>query len=106
MKPLSADTPLEVERVWIEAQRRLGPEGRLRRCIELTEFCWNSAREAVRRAHPELSEAEQDLLFLSSMYGEELAREFIAKRQEIGFYAEADAPAQESSPERSFKKAR
>lgn len=86
MKPLSRDTPLDVEGVWIAAQRERGPLWRLRRAIEMTELCWRGAREAVRRARPEATPVEQDLLLLTQRYGAELAREVVQRRREAGFY--------------------
>lgn len=43
MKPLSSDTPLDIERIWIAAQRERGPLWRLRRAVEMTELCWRGA---------------------------------------------------------------
>lgn len=86
MRPLSADTPLEVERIWIEAQRRLGPAGRLLRAVEMTEMCWQAGAAAVRRAHPEASPEEQDRLLLGQRYGDHLATAVIRLRIEKGFY--------------------
>lgn len=86
MKPLSSDTPLEVEKVWLAMQRQRGPLWRLRRAVEMTTFCWRAGQEAVRRAHPDASTCEQDRILLTQRYGAELADGFIRRRQEIGFY--------------------
>ena len=87
MKPLSADTPLEVERIWLEEIRKRGPSFQLQRMIELSNFCRQAAREAIRRAHPEASPAETDEILLRELYGEEVdARKFVERRRQLGFY--------------------
>jgi len=86
MRPLFADTPLDVEEVWLAAQRRLQAVGRLERAVELTDLCWYAAWDAVRRAFPDAAPDEQDRLFLTAQYGAELAAEVVQKRREKGFY--------------------
>ena len=87
MKPLSADTPIEVERIWLEEIRKRGPSFQVRRLIELTDFCRQAAREAVRRGHPEASEAERDEILLREIYGDQVdARKFVEMRRELGIY--------------------
>jgi hypothetical protein len=87
MKPLSADTPLDVERIWLNGIREKGPCFQLQRMLELTDFCRQAAREAVRRACPEASQAEQDEILLRELYGdEEAAAKVVALRRELGLY--------------------
>ena len=87
MKPLSADTPLEVEQIWLDQIRARGPVFQLQRMLELTDLCRLAAREAVRRAYPEASEPERDEILLRQLYGdEEAARRVVALRRERGFY--------------------
>ncbi len=87
MKPLSADTPLEVERIWLDEIRKRGPAFQLQRMIELTSFSRQAAREAVRRAHPDASEAERDEILLRELYGDEVeARKVVELRRQLGFY--------------------
>lgn len=87
MKPLSADTPLEVERIWLEEIRKRGPYFQLQRMIELSDFCRHAAREAVRRAHPEASPAEADEILLRELYGHEVdVRKVVELRRQLGFY--------------------
>jgi hypothetical protein len=87
MKPLSADTPLEVERIWLDGIRARGPAFQLQRMIELSDFCRQAARVAVRRAHPEAGQAELDEILLRELYGDaEAARAVVARRRELGFY--------------------
>lgn len=87
MKPLSADTPLEVERVWLDELRKRGLAFQVQRMIELTNFCRQSAREAVRRAHPEATEAERDEILLRELYGDEVdACKVVELRRQLGFY--------------------
>ncbi len=87
MTPLSADTPLDVERIWLDGIRKKGPLFQLRRMLELTDLCRQAAREAVRRGHPDASEAERDEILLRELYGDpEAARRTVALRRERGFY--------------------
>jgi hypothetical protein len=86
MDPLSSDTPLDVERIWLDLQRRRGPLWRLRRAVELTSLCWRAAQEAVRRAHPGATRQERDRLLLAHRYGEEIAVEVVRRRELKGFY--------------------
>ncbi|HET9211263.1 MAG TPA: hypothetical protein VFR03_12730 [Thermoanaerobaculia bacterium] len=87
MKPLSADTPLEVERIWLEEIRKRGPSFQIQRLIELSDLCRQAAREAIRRAYPEASPAEADEILLRELYGDEVdARKAIELRRQRGFY--------------------
>ncbi len=86
MKPLSSDTPIEVERVWVAMQRERGPVWRLRRVADMIRFARQAACEAIRRAHPEASQREQDLLLLTELYGADAARGVVRRREEMGFY--------------------
>jgi len=87
MKPLSADTPLEVEKIWLDGIRARGPAFQLERMIELSDFCRQAAREAVRRAHPEASQPELDEILVRELYGDlAVARAVVARRRELGFY--------------------
>ena len=87
MKPLSADTPLEVEKIWLDGIRARGPAFQLQRMIELSDFCRQAAREAVRRAHSEASQPQLDEILLRELYGDaETARAVVARRIELGFY--------------------
>ena len=87
MKPLSADTPLDVERIWLDGIRERGPLFQLQRMLELTDLCRLAAREAIRRAHPAASPAERDEILLRELYGgAAAAREVGARRRELGVY--------------------
>ena len=86
MKPLTADTPLEVEEVWLSMLRERGPQWRLERAVELSSFCRRSAEQALRRAYPEASQRELDLRLATELYGAELAQGAIRMRAERGFY--------------------
>jgi hypothetical protein len=86
VKPLSSDTPLEVEEVWLDELRRRGGLFQLRRLAELVDLGREAARVAVRRAHPDADRIELDEIFLRQLYGEEIARNVIALRIERGFY--------------------
>lgn len=89
-RPLMADTPLEVEEVWLKMQHERGPVWRIQRMAEMTSFCWRAGQEAVRRAHPDATQEEQDLVFISLRYGEELAQGVVQRRRGMGFYDDPD----------------
>ncbi len=89
MKPLSADTPLDVEQRWIAGIRERGPVWRLQRTASLTSLCWRAAQEAFRRARPEATPLERDRWLLAERYGDEAAREVVRRRVEKGFYERA-----------------
>ena len=74
MKPLSSDTPLEIEHLWIAKLREKGPVWRLRRLASLTNLCWHAASEAYQRAWPRASDRERDRWLLQERYGSDLAR--------------------------------
>jgi hypothetical protein len=86
VKPLSSDTPLEIEEIWLDELRRRGGLFQLRRLAELVDLGREAARVAVRRAHPDADRIELDEIFLRQLYGEEIARNVIALRIERGFY--------------------
>jgi len=83
MKPLSRDTPLEVERVWLEGLRAKGAAWRLYRTLELSSACWRSAIAAYERAHPGASRTERDLWLVRERYGDDLARRVEARLREL-----------------------
>lgn len=86
VKPLSRDTPLEVEEVWLDALRRRGGLFQLRRLTELVHLGREAARVAVRRAHPDADPMELDQALLREIYGEEEARDIVALRVKLGCY--------------------
>jgi hypothetical protein len=86
MKPLSRDTPLEAEEVWLDALRRRGGLFQLRRLAELVQLGRETGRAAVRRAHPAAGTMELDLALLRELYGEETAHKLVTLRLELGCY--------------------
>jgi len=86
MKPLSRDTPLEVEEVWLQALRRRGGIFQLERLAEMVDLGRQAARVAILRAHPDAGAAQVDETLLRESYGDEAARRVIALRGRLGFY--------------------
>ena len=86
MKPLSADTPLAVERVWIAGLRDKGPVWRLRQLASMTSLCWRAADEACRRVRPNASDRERDFSLLQERYGRDAAQQVVDLRCQKGFY--------------------
>lgn len=92
-KTLSRDTDPEVERLWIEGIRRRGGRASLDRCIQMSSEARRTAREAIRRARPDLDPEGQDLLFLEVQYGDQFSEaerlEVIRLRRKMGLYTKA-----------------
>jgi len=86
MKPLSADTSLEVERIWISGLRDQGPLWRLRHLVSMTSLCWRAAYDAYRHARPDASDHERDFWLLQERYGRDVAQRVVAQRRQKGFY--------------------
>jgi len=86
MKPLSLDTPLDVERVWLSGLRQQGPLERLRRLVSITSLCWRAAHDACCQARPKDSDSAQDFWLLQERYGRDLAQQVVDLRRQRGFY--------------------
>lgn len=69
----SFDTRPEAEAVQIELVRRMGGERRAALMRSLSRTVRRLAREALRRDHPDLDEAELARRLIAICYGEELA---------------------------------
>lgn len=77
---MSRDTSPDAARAQIEAARRLGPEGRLRIAIGMSEDARQISIDGVKRRHPELSDERARHLVLCALYGEDLADRFARSR--------------------------
>ncbi len=59
MKPMSLDTPPEVEEILIEGYRRMSPQEKLQRVLELNDLVERMAAARIRAQYgPEISERE------------------------------------------------
>jgi hypothetical protein len=79
--PRALDTEPWADEMQIELLRQAGPTRRAELCFELSAMAWNAARAAVDRLYPHETQDQRDLRFLTSVYGAQLARDFIAYRQ-------------------------
>ena len=68
------DTHPDAEAVQIELLRRTSVSRRVAMVCSMTRLAVSSSRRACRRAHPELTERELDLLFVELNYGSDLAQ--------------------------------
>jgi len=59
--------------IQIEIFRKMTPEQRVRMFNEITRATWNRALEGIRRARPELTEAQALKFFIGTLYGHDLA---------------------------------
>ena len=72
MRP--ADTSPEAWRVLMDLIRRLSPEERLQRAMDLSEAVRLAAEDALRRTHPGATERDIFLLAARQKLGNELCR--------------------------------
>ena len=73
MEILSRDTNPEIEKIWITMLKTLTPSQRFLKVQSLTKTVINMSRRAIKKANPNSSEEEIDLLFVKYHYGEDLA---------------------------------
>jgi hypothetical protein len=64
------DTSSEARRIQEEGQRRLGPEGRLRAALDLSEAVREIRLAGLRSETPGVSEAELVRRFIAEMQGD------------------------------------
>jgi hypothetical protein len=73
-RALPADTTLEAMRAQMAIWQRMGPEGRQRRVVQLTNTARRLARDGIRQRHPEYTEDEVRLTEIRLRLGDELFR--------------------------------
>ena len=73
-KPQSPDTHPEIERILIEAYRRMTPAEKIRKMRQLNEFGYGLTLAEVKRQHPTASERECQLRVASRYLPSELMR--------------------------------
>ena len=77
---MSRDTSPEAQIAQIDAARKLGREGRLRVAIGMSEDARRISIDGVKRRHPELSDDRARHVFLTALYGADLADKFARSR--------------------------
>jgi hypothetical protein len=73
-RPLSLDTPPEVERLQLEGWRRMSPADKARIVTALTTAALEMAKAGIRRRHPQESPESQRMRLAEILHGPELAR--------------------------------
>lgn len=73
-RPLSLDTPLEVERLQIEGWRRMSPADKARMVTTLTTAAIEMAKAGIRQRHPDESPESHRMRLAEILHGPELAR--------------------------------
>ncbi|MFH1244914.1 MAG: hypothetical protein V1662_00325 [Candidatus Omnitrophota bacterium] len=73
MSAYLSDTNPEIEEVQISLIRQAGTAERVARMRSLSQTTINLSRRAIFRAHPEYTERELDVAFVSLHYGREVA---------------------------------
>ncbi len=87
MKTQSIDTHPKAEEVQIALLRKASPAKRAWLMRSLSQTVLRLSRRAFRRAHPDLSEQELNLLFVKHCYGDDLAerlRIYLNRRETHG----------------------
>jgi hypothetical protein len=79
----SRDTDPKMDEMQIELLRQAGPSRRLQLAVQLSSMVWNASRYAYDRNFPDKTEDERDRMFLTEIYGKDLAERFIAHRQKV-----------------------
>ena len=69
-----SDTSPEAARVQLELLRSAGTTRRLKLAMDLSQMVIDLSRRAIRRANPNASQRELDLLFVETNYGKDMAR--------------------------------
>jgi hypothetical protein len=82
----SPDTSEAAERAQIEVLRRLGPGKRIETMRRLSRSQLKMAWSGLRRAHPQLSERELQVLAVRLWYGEEEAQRLEKALKERGLW--------------------
>ena len=73
--PYTTDTSAEALEVQLECLRKMTPQQRIRSMCAMSRQVKNMAMDAIRRRHPEFSDAEVRMKFIELTYGEDLANE-------------------------------
>jgi hypothetical protein len=69
MTPDPLDTSVAARNLQEEAHMRIGPEGRLRIALDLSEAVRDLRLAGLRSSHPDVSEAELVLRFILETHG-------------------------------------
>lgn len=75
MRPQSPDTSTEVDALMFRLYREMGPAGRLRRAVELSDTAWSLALVGLRQRYPDQTEDQLRARLIAMRLGEELAAE-------------------------------
>ena len=84
LRTQSSDTSPNIERMQIQALRRLTPTQRLALAAMLTRSPYALSWQGLRRRHPDLPEEELRIIWCEMLYGRELAEKvaaYLARRQ-------------------------
>lgn len=73
-RALPADTTIEAMRAQMAVWQRLGPEGRQRRVVELSNTVRQLARDGIRQRHPEYTDDDVRLTEIRLRLGDDLFR--------------------------------
>lgn len=78
----TTDTSAEAEAVQLDLLRRMTPQQRIEKMCDLSQSVRHMALQAIRRRHPEYSEADVRLKFIALTYGQALADDLQRWQQE------------------------
>ncbi|MBI3831222.1 MAG: hypothetical protein HY291_17015 [Planctomycetes bacterium] len=83
MVPQSLDTEDWAAKVQLDLLRKASSLRRLEIAGEMTAAAWNACRAEFDRLYPHETQDQRDYRFLRHIYGEAIARDFIAQRKRI-----------------------
>ena len=83
MSPRSPDTDPKMEELQFELLRRASPTRRLELAFQLSAMVRNGVRSAIDRAYPYETREQRDERFLTQLYGQDVAKAFIAYRRRV-----------------------
>jgi hypothetical protein len=67
--PAPRDTATDIWARQLEAYRAMGPEGRFRRAVELSEDVKSIARDGIRDRHPDWADTMVELQLVERLFG-------------------------------------
>lgn len=68
-----SDTHDAAHQAQLAAWQRLGPDGRIRLAVQMSEDARRISLDGIRRRHPDLTEGEARFELACLLYGEDLA---------------------------------
>ena len=82
-RPQSPDTSEAVDRMLMEAYRRMSPAEKMERVRALSRAAYRAAAEGIRRSNPDASDEDVLIALAIRRLGEDLVQRVLAKRRSL-----------------------